>query len=290
MTSIRLRCTQALPLASLLLASTLGHALEANPGDAVAPPPGMGLVGLYYIHQDFDTLRAKSKDVAGPKAKADVGLLRVLYATKLGDWQVNPQIVVPVGRIAGGGTLSSKGSESGLGDVSVLASVMLHQDPTSRTSVYVMPGVTLKTGAYDPLKLSIGENRNKYVLQLGAQTGMAKDWVIDGYADVTSYGANSRDARGELKQKSQFLLQSYVRYAAAPGTELAAGLRHYRGGKTSLAGVDQDDAKNNTALLLTGHYWLDGKTQLMANWGKDLKVNNGFKASNNIELRAVRLF
>ncbi len=290
MNFISSRLSHALALTGLLLGSTVSHALEAHPGDAVAPPPGMGLVGLYYIHSDLDTLRVKGEDVAGPKAKVDVGLLRVLYATKLGDWQVNPQMVLPYGKVAGGGTLSGVGSESGVGDVSLLASVMLRQDPATRTSVYVMPGVVLKNGAYDPAKLSIGENRTKMLVQLGAQTGIAKDWIIDGYADVTTFGSDSRHLGGESKQKPLITLQSYLRYAAAPGVELAGGLRHYQGGENRYGGVAQGDSQNRTAMLLTGSYWVDGKTQLMANWGKDLKQNNGFKVSNNIELRAVRLF
>ena len=283
---------RALGGAGLLLGCTLAQALEAHPGDAVAPPPGMGLVGLYAIHQDLDTLRVKGQDVAGPKARVDVGLLRLFYATKLGDVQVNPQVVLPYGRVAGAGMLSGVPSESGVGDISVLASVMLVQDPATRTSVYVLPGVVLKTGAYDPLKLSIGENRIKTLLQLGAQTGIAKDWIVDGYADVTAFGSNSRNAGGELKQKPLITLQTYLRYAASPSpsTELAVGLRHYRGGETRVAGVAQDDRLSQTAMLLTASHWLDGKTQLMANWGKDLSRNNGFKTSNNIELRAIRLF
>jgi len=280
----------ALVGAGLLLGCTMAQALEAHPGDAVAPPPGMGLVGLYAIHQDLDTLRVKGQDVAGPKARVDVGLLRLFYATQLGGVQVNPQVVLPYGRVAGAGTLSGVPSESGVGDISVLASVMLLQDPATRTSVYVLPGVVLKTGAYDPLKLSIGENRVKTLLQLGAQTGIATDWIVDGYADVTAFGSNSRHAGGELKQKPLITLQTYLRYAASPGTELAVGLRHYRGGETRVAGVAQDDRLSQTAMLLSASHWLDGKTQLMANWGKDLSRNNGFKTSNNIELRAIRLF
>jgi hypothetical protein len=281
---------RALACCGLALGSTLCHALEAHPGDAVAPPPGMGLVGLYAIHQDLDPLRAQGRDVAGPTAKADVALLRLFYATKIGEVQVNPQVVLPYGRIAGGGTLSSVPSESGLGDVSVLASIMLHQDPASKTSVYVLPGVVLKTGAYDPAKLSIGQNRMKYLVQLGAQTGLGKDWIVDGYADITAFGTNSRNAGGELKQRPLLTLQSYLRYAAAPGTELAAGLRYYSGGETRVANVDQNDRISQTAMLLTASHWLDGKTQLMANWGKDLRMSNGFKTSTNIELRAIRLF
>lgn len=43
-------------------------------------------------------------------------------------------------------------------------------------------------------------------------------------------------------------------------------------------------------MLLTASYWLNGKTQIMGNGGKDLSRNKGFKAASNIELRAVRLF
>lgn len=278
-------------IGGLALAASSAQALEAHPGDAVAPPPGMGLVGLYAIHTDLGPLRVQGQTVQGPKATADVGLLRLFYATRLGNVQINPQMVIPFGRVAGKGTLSGLESASGVGDVSVLASVMLVQDPASRSSVYLMPGVTFKTGSYDPLKLSIGENRNKYVLQLGGQTGLGKYWIVDGYLDLTAYGDNARNAGAALSQKPLLTLQSFLRYAVAPGSELAFGLRHFTGAETSLAGVAQHDGQSHTSFLLNGSHWLsDGKTQLMFNWGRDLNTENGFKATSNFELRAIRLF
>jgi len=276
---------------AMTLAAAQVSALEAHPGDAVAPPPGTGLIGLYGIHTELGPLRVNGQTVDGPKATADVALLRLFYATKLGDLQVNPQMVIPVGRIKGQGALSGVPSESGLGDISLLASIMLVQDPASRSSLYVMPGVTLKTGAYDPLKLSIGQNRTKFVLQMGGQTGLGKDWIIDGYLDVTSYGSNGRNAGGALTQKPLLTAQTFLRYAVAPGIEVAAGLRHFTGAETSVANVAQNDSQSQTSYLLNASTWLsDGKTQLMFNWGRDLETKNGLKASSNFELRAIRVF
>lgn len=280
---------RGLALALGLLAGS-AQALEAHPGDAVAPPPGTSLFGLYSIHQRLDSLKVGGQTVAGPELRVDVGLLRLFHATRFGDWQVNPQLVMPYGKVSGAGALSGTPSKAGLGDLSLMASVMLRQDAASRTSVYLLPGVTLPTGDYRNDRLSLGENRHKVFVQLGGQTALSPQWTVDGYADVTLFGANKRNPGGRLTQKPELLLQGYLRYAVSPATELAAGLRHYSGGETSVAGAAQDDRERRTAMLLTASHWVDGKTQLMANWGRDLSHRSGFKASQNVELRMIRMF
>lgn len=278
----------------VVVALTLGHqtafALDAHPGDAVAPPPGHGLVGVYYIQQDLDSFKKNSKQVGNNQLSTQIGLLRGLYATKVGHVQVNPQMVIPFGKVEGKGGLGSVGSKTGIGDVSVLASIMLKQDPKTNTSVYVMPGVKFKTGAYDKTKTSIGGNRNEYYLQAGAQKGLNDKWLVDGYADVTWYGANKDHAAGKLEQDPTINLQSFVRYKASPTTELSAGLRHTSGGETSINKVKQDDQLNKTSALVGVSHWYDKTTQVMVNWGKDLEVNHGFENANNLELRFVKVF
>lgn len=269
----------------LLAGSAL--ALEAHPGDSVAPPPGTRFLGLYAIHRDVGDLKVNGTQVAGPSLRADIGLLRLFHATRVGEWQVNPQLMVPYCKLTGTGTLSTLERQAELGD----ASVMLHQNPTTRASVYVLPGVTLPTGGYDKNRpLSLGENRYKYFVQVGGQTALAPQWTIDGYADVTAYSANADNVGGRLTQKAQTLLQSYLRYGISATTEVAVGVRRYDGGETSLAGVSQNDRNKRTAYLLTASHWIDGKTQLMANWGQDASYSSGFKTKQNIELRMVRVF
>lgn len=275
-------------VASLLSVSQITFALDAHPGDAKAVPVGHGLLGLYYIQQNLKA--AKPKAGANPAARTNVGVLRALYATEVGGVQVNPQMILPFGSIKGRDQLSSIGSKSGIGDVSLLASVMLKQDPATQTSIYLMPGVTFPTGEYDNSKLSIGENRHKFYLQLGAQTGVTDNWLIDGFADVTFYGDNNDHAAGRLEQKPMFNLQSFLRYRTAPTTEFAMGFRHSTGGETSIAGVDQDDRLRKTSILFTAAHWLTPSDQLMINWGRDVSVNTGFENTRNIELRYIKAF
>jgi hypothetical protein len=205
-----------------LCAMPAAHALDTLPGDAIAPPVGTTLVGGYYIYNALSELRAGGNVVNGPKAQADVAVLRVLHPIKLGGYQVNPQFALPAGQVKGEGTLSGAPQATGVGDLSVLASVMLKQDPSTRTSVYIMPGVVLPTGAYDKNKLSMGENRNKALLQLGGQTALNAKWTIDGYADVTWFGSNTDFLGGDRQQAALYQVQSYLRYATSDTSELSA--------------------------------------------------------------------
>lgn len=278
-------------LALLALLAGGAHALEAHPGDSVAPPPGTSFVGLYAISQKVGDLKVNGQTVAGPGLRADIGLLRLFHAMRVGEWQVNPQLVVPYGKLSGTGTFSTLERQAEIGDASVMASVMLHQDPATRTSLYVLPGLTLPTGGYDRNRpLSLGENRYKYFVQVGGQTAVSPKWTVDAYADVTAYGANDDNLAGRKTQKAQTLLQSYLRYGISATSEVAVGLRRYDGGETSVAGVAQNDRIQRTAYLLTASHWMDGKTQLMANWGRDASYASGFKTRQNLELRMLRVF
>jgi len=265
-------------------------ALDTMPGDAMAPPVGTTLAGIYYIHNTLSELYSDSKLVTGPKANVDVGVLRVMHPMKLGDYQVNPQFALPFGRVAGDGALSGAPNTSGLGDLSVSASVMLKQDPATRTSVYIMPSITLPTGVYDKNKLNLSSNRHSAMVQLGGQTALNKLWTVDGYADATWYGANKDNLGGTLEKPVQYQVQSYLRYALSGASELAAGFRYYNGGATKVAGVSQNDALSKTTLLIGGSSWVAPGVLLNAYLGRDTSVNNGFKASSIIELRLAKVF
>lgn len=272
------------------LHTTLSQALDVDPGDCNAPPPGMSVAGLYYINQKLSPLYAAGQKIDGPELQVDVGVLRFLHSTTLGGLHVNPQMAIPVGRVRGQGSLSGLQSASGLGDLFVAMSVMLKEDQATRTSIYVMPGMTLKTGAYDRDKLSFGNNRLSYLLQLGAQTGLSENLTVDGYAEVSAYGDNKDYAGGALAQRPVYLLQGYLRYALGKGNELALGLRHYVGGRTEVSGAMQSDGQSRSTLLLNGSSWLSPSVQLMASYGRDMSMDNGFKTRDLFQLRLLTVF
>ena len=277
-------------VSAALWAAGAAQALDTLPGDALAPPVGTTLVGVYLIHNRLSDLRVGGAVVPGPEARADVAVLRVLHPMQLGGVQVNPQFALPVGRVSDAGSLAGAPQAQGIGDLSVLASVMLKQDPSTRTSVYLMPGLVLPTGAYEPNQLSIGENRHNLLLQLGGQTALSSAWTVDAYADVTWFGKNRAFAGGERRQAALYQVQSYLRYAITPSTEVSVGLRHYRGGENRVAGQRQNDALSRSSVLLGASTWVAPHTLLNVQVGADTSVNTGFKASPILELRLARVF
>lgn len=281
---------QSCVLAAALWTSGAANALDTFPGDATAVPAGVTLVGAYLIHNGLSDLRVGGQVLEGPKARADVAVLRVLHAMKVGDVQINPQFALPIGRVSGAGALAGAPREQGVGDLSLSASVMLKQDPATRTSVYLMPGVVLPTGAYDATKLSIGENRHKFFLQVGGQTALSGAWTVDGYADLTQFGKNSAFVGGERRQATLYQLQSYLRYAINPSSEVSLGLRHYWGGENRVGGLAQNDALRRTSVLLGASTWVAPHTLLNVQLGTDTSVNVGFKAAPIVELRLARVF
>lgn len=275
---------------TLAMLSTSAIALDTLPGDAAAPPVGTTLVGGYYVYNDLHELRSGGHTVDGPKARADISLLRVVHPIQIGEYQVNPQFVLPYGRIEGRGTLSNVDSASGVGDLSVLASIMLKQDPATRTSIYLMPGVTLPTGVYDKDRISIGAKRYSFVIQGGAQTSISENWTIDAYVDATWYGTNNDNAGGNLKKKALYSAQSYLRYSLSKKTEVSAGVRYTKGGENSVSGSDQNDSLKKTTFLMGGSAWIAPTVLLHLQVGADTSVNNGFKASKILEARLVKVF
>ena len=285
------KIVQSTALAAAVLACAHpAWALDTMPGDAMAPPVGTTLAGIYYIRNTLPEFYVDGKLVSGPKANVDVGVLRVLHPMKIGGYQVNPQFALPFGQVAGAGTLSSAPHTSGLGDLSVSASVMLKQDPATRTSVYILPGLTWPTGAYDKTKINLSEHRRSMFLQVGGQTALDAQWTLDAYADATWYGSNTDNVGGTLDQAAKYELQSFLRYALSGASELSAGVRYNNGGASKVAGVSQKDAFNKTTLLVGGSSWVAPGVLLNGYLGRDTSVNNGFKASSIVELRLAKVF
>ena len=145
-------------------------------------------------------------------------------------------------------------------------------------------------GASRPLNL--GENRWKYALQAAYTHGVVEKFTFDVAADVTAYGRNDKaDAAGhDLTQQPTMQLQGFVRYAMTPAWDLRAGVSHVIDGETKLAGVSRHDEAHVTKIQLGTAAFVRTKTQLLATWGRDLKVDNGFKESSRINLRLLQLF
>jgi hypothetical protein len=149
------------------------------------------------------------------------------------------------------------------------------------------------TGNYDKSKpLNLGENRWKYALQASVIFPATEKVTIDLAADVTGYGRNDKaNAAGQsLGQSASSQVQAFARYALNPAWDLRAGLSWAHIGNQTLGGVSQDNAAQITKFQLGTAGFLGPKTQLLATWGRDISVNNGFRENTRVNLRLLQLF
>lgn len=272
------------------------QAIDLDAGDytALAPDTNVGL--LYYQHARREQLYAQGNRLPlNGSLSSDIGIARGVHFMDIGGYIVNPQFLLPFGRLRGKGDLENLGSNSGVGDL-ILAAAIFTSKPEDKTHFALMPYVWLPTGQYsrnDPL--SLGENRWKFALQAGYSTPLSAQVTMDLMGDVTVFGKNDdaddgAGGRTTLKQKPLFDLQAHLRYHVDAATDLRFQVAHSVGGETKLADEWQDNRQSATRIKLGVGHFMTPQTQLLASYNRDLKVREGFKINNGIQLRLLHVF
>lgn len=292
----KLRCASiaSLTLATVLLSSSPVQAVDVDAGDYTALPSGTNLLMGYYQFSTRDALYSDgNKAPINAGLDSHVGILRGVHFTEIGGFVVDPQFLLPMGKLEGKNDTSSLGDTSGLGDLILAATVWLVNKPESNTYFGITPFIYAPTGSYDRKDaLNLGENRWKYALQAGYITGLTPKISLDLVGDVTVYGENDKLGAGNatLKQDPSYQFQGFLRYHMNPQWDLRAGLSHTFGGETSIDGADQDDRMSYTKMTLGTAWSVIPGLQLMANYGRDLSVKNGFKEQHRVNLRVLKAF
>lgn len=300
-TSFRLErsmVTQGRALAVIILCGVLqsvpATAADVLPGAYTALPVGVNVLQAFYTHIERDSQYIDGhKRPIDARLESDVYQLRYHRIFDVGGYAVNSNIIVPYGQLEGKRDLSSLGKEDGLGDVVLNTIVWLVNDPKTRTYFGISPYVFLPTGDYDnDRRLNLGENRWKFVLQAGYTTSLTDNLLFDLTGDVTLYGKNDDfgASSAELKQDAAYQAQTYLRYKLSPAVEAHAGLSHVWGGETEINGVQQGNELRTTKYMLGASYLFRPTTQLLAQFSRDVSVENGFKESGKFVLRFTQLF
>lgn len=280
--------------AVILLSSGSVQAVDVDAGDYTALPADTNLLMGYYQYATRDALYTD-----GHKASIDagldshVGILRGVHFTEIGGFIVDPQFLLPMGKLEGKDDTSALGDTSGIGDLILAATVWLVNKPESNTYFGITPFIYAPTGSYNRKDaLNLGENRWKYALQAGYIKGLTSNITLDLVGDVTVYGKNDKfgAVNATLKQDTSYQFQGFLRYHMSPQWDLRAGISHTLGGETSVDGVDQDDRMSYTKMTLGTAWFVTPSLQLMANYGRDLSVKNGFKEQHRVNLRVLKAF
>jgi hypothetical protein len=290
--SIRTACVAgALGLALVVPA----HALEVTAGDYEIYPADVNIGLLYYQHAERSDLYVKGTKVSRNfNLKSDIGLLRYIRPIKLNDTAtLDLNVILPFGELKGSGDASVLGKANGVADLIVGAPVKFLLDPTTKDAFSVGTFVYLPTGNYENAKpLNLGESRWKGLLQLAYVAHLGSAWALDAVGDVLVHGKNNKfgPTNATLKQAPRFEAQGHLRYILSPATALSVGTGYYWGAETEVNGVAQNDKLKTTYARLTATHFIDQTTQLQAQLGQDVSVENGPKEKARINLRFAKIF
>ena len=282
--------TLATSLLGLLFLQNV-YAVDLDAGDYDYAPSGTNLAMLYYQHASRDSLYNGNDRVSNNvELKSDIGIARYVHYMDVAGLHIAPQILVPFGRLDAGKDIASLGSSSGLGDIILANTFFLYHDKDTKSTFGITPYLYLPTGKYSKHDdLNIGENRVKLTVQ-GAYTTQLIDrlnWDIAG--DFTIYGKNDDVINGSLKQDLGFQIQTNARYRLTDIADLRAGLSYSDAGDTKQDGVTIDSNKQTKFWIGTG-ISPTATTQVILNYGRDLRVENDFKEDNRINLRLMKVF
>lgn len=260
-----------------LLLLLLGPAplLASNARDYIPLPTGTTLVTLYASHVFGDDLYVDHDKVAtNMDLEATMGILRPIHYMMLGPFLIDPQAIIPVGDISLGGEHSS-----GVGDITLAATIWFIDNRESKFFWAYTPFLTLPTGAYDeddPVNMGANRWATKHEMCLGKgfEDSVWLEWVTA----VEFYGDND-DAPGDVTLSKEPVLTSEVHLSYDFTKTVFGSVDYYLayGGETELDGHDQNDRTTTHTLGCSLATMLTETCQLMLDYKRDMAVENGIR-------------
>lgn len=285
----------ALTLSTTATLTANAAEIATDPGDYVPLPEGSTLGLLYLQHASRDSVYANGdllRDDTGLDTR--IGLARFIHYLDIGGYTVNPQIILPFGRVelkAPFGPLEPT-SSSGMGDPMIGATTWLVNNPDQQKWFGLSAFASMPAGKYDASNgpINVGENRWKGIFQAGYVTGLGDDFMLDIIAEYATYGDNDDFIGTRREQNDSQSLQTHFKYLLSPQSHLALSYYHSFGGETTVGGVRQDDALDNSRWQATFATFVQPTLQLQMQYGQDINVENGFKEDQRINLRVAKVF
>ncbi len=290
-----IRASLPLVIAGFSICNTQAAEIATDPGDYTPLPAGVNLAILYGQYATRDTVYSDGNKVP-VEAGLDttIGLARFVHYMDIGGIIVDPQIIVPFGKVEleePFGPLQPT-SESGVGDPIIGATAWVHNNPEDQQWVGLSAFVSVPVGQYDENKgpVNIGENRWKGIFQAAYVKHLSNNVVLDLIAEYSVYGDNDDFLGFEREQDDAQSLQGHLRYLLSKQSHVALSYYHSFGGETSVGGQDQDDGVNTNRWLATYATFVDPTVQLQIQAGQDISVENGFEEDARVNLRVLKVF
>lgn len=279
---------------SLCTSTVFAAQVTTDPGDYRPLPAGLNVAALYYQTTDLDELYVDGDRIEGaPTLSTNIGIARWIHYLKIGDFIVDPQVVIPFGRVelnAGDASVSA----SGVGDPLVGATIWLYNNAETKDSFGVTGFLSIPLGSYDKEQggINIGENRYKFITQAAYIHQISNDFSLELIGEYTFFGENDEfgNSNTTRKQDAQYGIQTHLNYHMTEATNLSLSYYHDFGAESEIEGVKQDDELDNSRFQITAQHFLKADLQVQLQYGQSVAIENGFYENSFINLRLVKVF
>ncbi len=277
-------------LAILIMATGLSlpaSAIDLQPGDATAPPPGLRSIQLSYLN---------AERVGASNARIDQTQVQFRYTQA---FEVNKQpalfyLHTGTGRNDPSGAYASLPADNGMIDTTLVVAYWPYVDRASKTYVGVAGYLITPTGSYSSDRaINMGENRYRWAGQIAYQTRIAPDLDWMSAFDTLWFGKNdasrSSNTVGTLEQKALYSAQTGLLYHLNQRYSLAASYFYSEGGETVFMGAAQNNSiKSHRYQISAIRNSSIGRFTLQ--YGQDIDNNATLEDKQRVFLRYTKFF
>ena len=291
------------PMRFLVATSILMLGFSANaavndvlPADFFPLANGATTLAVYAYDREMSGPYSRGNKLLNGELSSQIVALRVGHFIEVDGMPVSLVTVLPWSKNAvSPATLArALGDEArGLGDLRFGATGWLLANRESGEYLGITGLLFIPSGDYDNRQvLNTGENRYKLTLNGGWIKPLGNGFIFELLPEVAWFGDNS-DYIGSrtLAQKTAYAVSSYLRYRASQNWQFHLGGQVNRGGEARINAVDQNNAPDNSRLMLGTTYLTDDKShQWVVRVARDVEIKSGFKTDSEIMLRYLKMF
>jgi len=282
---------QAISLATFFMATSFSMsalAIDLQPGDATAPPPGLRTVQLSYLN---------AERVGASNARIDQTQVQFRY-TQAFELNQQPALLylhTGTGKTEPTGALAPYPADNGMIDTTFVFAYWPYVDRASRTYVAIAGYLISPTGSYSSDRaFNMGENRYRWAGQIAYQTRIAPDLNWMSAFDTLWFGKNDASRSlanqlGALEQKALYSAQTGLLYHLNQRYSLAASYFYSEGGETVFKGASQNNSiKSHRYQLSAIRNTSIGRFTLQ--YGQDIDNNAALEDKQRVFLRYTKFF
>lgn len=281
----------------LLLANKAPAAVnDILPADYFPLVNGMSSLGIYAYDRQASGPYVRNRKIVDGELSTQILALRGVHFFEVAERPFSVVAVVPwsATELAPSALASVLGKQaSGLGDLRLGATGWLLAEREKGRYLGISALASLPTGDYDNRQsLNIGENRYKATLNIGWIEPLGQNVLFELSPELAWFGDNPDYVGGkQLEQRTAYALTSYLRYRATPNWQFHAGAQINRGGETIINSIRQDNAADNSRLMLGFTFLSDSKQhQWIVRVARDTEIRNGFKLDSEVLVRYLWMF